>query len=388
MYRRSFLAALAVGCTDRLITGRAGGKLGPQHGVARVVPVVRAHDLRHVLPASELLAYWDLRASVPEARESVTLGSTLAVTGATLPTVTIDGPLSPPREVRIDYPVGGARGTASYRIFLDGNERVLAGTTSAEPVDIGRGHSIAFSDDAEYTVNTTAKTATVHRTEVVSWAELTGREDCTLVNTLSGKGLLYEAYGLNARQPSLYMSRSALHNDAGVPALASGMDTPLEVWMLYETWSLITSGNSMVPWAFVHQSDTTKSFLQAVFTGPMHEHPSKLGLSRRDSGESPATTNLFTDIYRTDAAPHVHRYIVSGNANIHTDNAKGKALDDSLDRGIATNLNRFILGGSKRGTDEFDAKLWCSGRITALAITSPLSSDNALLACKALAGVS
>lgn len=157
--------------------------------------------------------------------------------------------------------------------------------------------------------------------------------------------------------------------------------------MLYEGWKLVPGPGSMVPWVFANQSDSTKNYLQAVFTGPAHESPSKIGMSRRDSGEDPNTVTIFSDIHLTDLAPHVHRYVVSSSANIYTDNARGRVADASLDSGIATNLNRFILGGQKLGTEEFSARAWCSGRITALAITSPLSSANALLACKALAGV-
>ena len=343
-------------------------------------------DARKALDAADIHAYYSLKPTVSGAQASASMSPFLVGQGTTVPTVTLEGPLSPPREISIDYPVGGARGTATYRIALDGNTTVLTGATSSAKVDIGSGNFITFGNDANYTINTVFATATIHKSKIVNWTELTGQANCTLTDTLSTKGHRYEAFGLNGRWPSLYMWTSALDNITGLPAKFTGIDIQFEVWMLYETWTQINDANAMVPWAFTNSSDATKSVIDGVFTGPTHATQTRaIGINRKDSGAVPLTASLFTDTYRTDLAAHVHRFVVTNSGNIYTDNQKGKAANASLNRGVATNVDRFTLGGIKQGASAFLASGWCSGRITELLFTAPLSDDKAFRTACAMA---
>lgn len=350
------------------------------------------NDLRLVGLGSDLWAYYDLRPTVSDAPESATMSSTLAVSGTTQPVVTLSGPLSPPRDIRIQYPVGGLRGTATYRITADAgssSQTIYTGTTSASAVDIGGGNSISFGDGGiSYTAHngTNPTTATMHQSQVVSWEELTGLANATLTDLLSsGHGHRFEAYGLNSRLPSLFMNQTVLANEDGVPAKVTGTDTPFEVWMLYESWRMINSSNAMFPWAFNNKTDAnTKSYIECVMTGPLHATPRRMGTRRKDSSGSPLEVSMFTDQYSVDAGPHVHRSIVSDVSDIFIDGKTGRSATVSLDRGVATNLDRFVLGGSKRGTAALTGL--CSGRVTALALTAPLSNAKALSAALALAG--
>jgi hypothetical protein len=345
-------------------------------------PPAQPQDLRQNLSSSEIWAYWDVRPGVEGAQGSATLSGTLAVTGSTLPTVTMSGPVSPPREVRIDYTTGGARGTAVYRIQLDGGSSVLTGVTSGVAVDIGRSNSISFGNDANYTINTSITTATIHQTKVVGLQELTGRANCTLVDTLSGAGHRYEAFGMNNKYPSLYSWTSALNNDSGVPALVSGNDVAFEVWMLYEIWSLTTSSFARVPWAFVNQTDTAKSFVDTFSNGPLAASPSIWGLQRKNSATTPVTKSLTTTV-KIDQAPRVMRWIVSSTGNVWISGRPGLATPVTLASGGATTVNRFLVGGLKLGTSAFLASAWDQARWSALAITPPLGTGRELAAFKA-----
>lgn len=381
MHRRAVLAgALAAACGSGDVRIGLGSGI-PSGGISAPADADAVQtDLRLLGLGSKLLAYYDVRPGVSGAQASITLSLTLRGAGASPPTVTIQGALVAPRQCYVTYSVGGALGTMQYVARL--GDSVLSGTSPVSGlVDIGNGNTLVFGAG-------TYATTHIHWTECTSLAELTGRANSALTSALAGGGARYEAYGLNGRSPSLLFPTSALANESGIPALASGVDIPLEVWLLGETYQHISGVGTSTMWAFTNQSGThnTKSFLLARACGPtVSGLESKYLLQRRDSGAVPATVSLICDQLHSDLDPKVIRSVLTSSGQMHFNGMPGKAAAATLNRGVASTFDRFTVGGFYPGTAGFSSANWWLGRFSALAITQPLTDAEALLVTKALA---
>jgi hypothetical protein len=353
-------------------------------------------DLRDVLLPSELLAYWETSPDVSGAMDSVLMSPTLAAAGTTRPTVTISGPLSPLRGDKIDYPVGGPRGTATYRIRLGADGSFITGLTSSTPVGIGGGNEISFGNDANYTINTNTATATVHQTCAASWAEMNGRSALTLTSDLNGTAPLTESGdGINCKSPSLYFRSGALANTTGVPALVTGLDVGFEVWCVYESYLLTGSSFVQAPWSFSNSADASKSTIRMGICGPLTAGAqSRLALVRTDSGGTPGSSTFISNVCKADLSPHVTRAVITSNGQLWIDGLPTRTVDGqpwslienvNMNRGVVTNVDRFAIAGLAQGPSGFSASSLASVRIARMAITTPLSDARSVAVFKALA---
>lgn len=344
-------------------------------------------DLRQVLTSSELLAYWDLRPYVSGAQASVTLSATLASDGTAPAVVTMTGPLSPPRQVKITYPVAGL--TPTYRIDCGDGWNAATGFTgtftaaAGASVNIGAGNNVVFPVGGAYNVDNR------HWAKVATWAELTGRANSNLTDALSaGAGHRYEAYGMGGALPSLYMWNSYLANSLAIPALVSGVDIAFEMWMLYETWTLTDAAKAFALWCFSHTlaANNAKNVIDLITTGPSNAvAPLAWIIQRLDGGGAPAFAR-FISTYKPDLSPKVVRAVVSANGQVYVNGLPTRpAGNQSLNRGATTSVDQFILGAAPLGTTA-PTNTFAQGRITALALCNPLAAGRDAVCGRALTG--
>jgi hypothetical protein len=344
------------------------------------------NDLRLLSSASKLKAYYDIRPQVSGAQASITLASTLRLTG-TSPAVTWTNGSGRPRQAHITYKVGGALGTMQYSIWTGESDRPpYTGTSSAgaPTVSIGDGDTITFGAG-------TYNTADFHDIECTSINELTGLANAQLTSTLAGKGPFYRNNGLNGLSPSLLFQNAALSNQSGVPALLTGTDVSPEIFLLGETQQHITSTGASVLWGFSSQSsaNNSKNYLRLLQCGPTIGSGlnSAYAIQRRDGAASPVTQTLVCDLIQADLDPHVIHSILGASAQINFNGMAGKVVVGSTNRGLAMTFDRFTWGGGNLGTAGFSSANWWLGHGTTLAIydpAQPLTTQERLDILKAL----
>jgi len=339
-------------------------------------------DLRQLGLGSKLLAYYDTRSSVSGAQASLTMSATLQKNiGSTSPAVTITGPLSPPRQVKCTYTTGGALGAMAYVIYL--GDSVLSGTSPADGiVGIGNGNDVVFGAGIY-------STADSHYSEITSHAELTGLAgDTLLTSTLAGRGARYEAYGLNGTRPRLLFNNSAFANESAIPALATGIDTAIDVTIVCESVKHISGAGASVIWGFSNQAATsnTKSYLRLLSCGPAIGSglDSRFAIQRRDSSGAPATATLICDNLHADLDFRVFSTQLGAIAQLYSNGMFGRiGSAQSTNRGVATTTDRFTVGGGYLGTAGYSSANWWQGGYGVLAIHQPLTIAERLSLSKA-----
>lgn len=159
-------------------------------------PLYRGSGVNPLLfPSAAFLESWH------KADAGITLGTTLEAHGTTPPVFTISGNLSQPIGLYLDCPVGGARGTATYRASLDGGVSFFqSGTTAASVPLTLLGITIAMSSSTFNTDNT-------WNGKLASWTNQTPATRTLLGNVVDGQkpAILWQAKN---NLPAIYANGS------------------------------------------------------------------------------------------------------------------------------------------------------------------------------------
>lgn len=315
---------------------------------------VALNDLRNQANPDKLAGYWDLDLG------GVTLSATPDKRGAAPKAVTFSGNLSQVASVRIEITGAGDVGAGTCRISLRSHYLYYVPPTAyaAEGGNVPEEYngaipaSITLSNGmiVSFPSGTAYQTDEIYMAKVASWASFGLAANCTLDDSLiSGPVVNYKGY-MNLAH-SLWFNGMGLSNQAGVPAIVSGLNIPFHIMAWMHIHTLASSATALRPWVFCNQSQTTKDFIDTYYAGASVSPNNAWALERRD--DVPNATKVYTGGAVVDTSFHPQSWDFDGTngtfyRNNMLDSSTGAA--QSMSTAGTITLNRFCLGFQKLGT--------------------------------------
>lgn len=221
----------------------AGGTIDSAPSALTVLDVLAPNQIT----SATLVAWYQISTSGGVA------GTLLKTAGTGTNAVTVTGNLQQPFGIKLTFPVGGVRGTATYSLSLDNGTTVFQTGTTAATVAIGAtGMTLNFPTTSSYA------TTDIYVSVVNPILDKTANHYDT-ANTNSGERPLMIASGANGHPTARYdgIDDYQLSVSGLAAAAVGGTNAPFSVVGMCTLNAVPTGGNVANLYCFGHSSDVT-----------------------------------------------------------------------------------------------------------------------------------